>query len=602
MAATETVNSVLRSDVESIVNRWLVDYYLFLATELFKNEEYSDFCEIRDVLQSVLARPLESTDSMRLKIQVLQLLSRINDGDRLDLTFDSDDSVSPLESALMLLENISEEYNIPQQDFESVSTSLKEMIVGIFIKDNRFERAKELLNKHFPKPMVGKKAIFMGLISQKSNTHEVIEQINFQRFKAEVYAFCQRLCPFTVPFLQKAARQLIDKRQMEEDNGAVGPDEQDEPGPSSTPQINTDHKHTIIQRSRLEATYKALAAGSDKRTFTQLEEEVESEEQVRTEKEISLRLSPPHRKSVILDSERDSGSPMEGSPADQPPQTDTVPPTQAGSLSKTPRSKAPITLRNRRLYTVAQLVIEPDSQGSSQCTSASQELEAEVTTEEPEQTLDISHKRHLQSPETDSEVSIATKKRSRTAINRVNRASSSLEELSADSEEETRRSVTSESVRVRKHHNQTNSSQSRDKGNTDEFSITDYSLDSSPNLFPRHPLPRTSSTPQKDPVEEPGPSGSKWKQLFNNAKESKDTWNDEDMLFTKKSESPNKSTVSNSGQRRKWTESESQKLRDGVKRFGEGAWGKIRAHYSLDSRTNVNLKDRWRTMKKSKLV
>ncbi|CAK6967278.1 telomeric repeat binding factor a [Scomber scombrus] len=495
MAATETVNSVLRSDVESIVNRWLVDYYLFLATELFKNEEYSDFCEIRDVLQSVLARPLESTDSMRLKIQVLQLLSRINDGDRLDLTFDSDDSVSPLESALMLLENISEEYNIPQQDFESVSTSLKEMIVGIFIKDNRFERAKELLNKHFPKPMVGKKAIFMGLISQKSNTHEVIEQINFQRFKAEVYAFCQRLCPFTVPFLQKAARQLIDKRQMEEDNGAVGPDEQDEPGPSSTPQINTDHKHTIIQRSRLEATYKALAAGSDKRTFTQLEEEVESEEQVRTEKEISLRLSPPHRKSVILDSERDSGSPMEGSPADQPPQTDTVPPTQAGSLSKTPRSKAPITLRNRRLYTVAQLVIEPDSQGSSQCTSASQELEAEVTTEEPEQTLDISHKRHLQSPETDSEVSIATKKRSRTAINRVN----------------------------------------RDKGNTDEFSITDYSLDSSPNLFPRHPLPRTSSTPQKDPVEEPGPSGSKWKQLFNNAKESKDTWNDEDMLFTKKS-------------------------------------------------------------------
>lgn len=52
MAATESVNSGLRSDVESIVNRWLVDYYLFLATELFKNEEYTDFCEIRDVLQS----------------------------------------------------------------------------------------------------------------------------------------------------------------------------------------------------------------------------------------------------------------------------------------------------------------------------------------------------------------------------------------------------------------------------------------------------------------------------------------------------------------------------------------------------------------------
>lgn len=162
-----------------------------------------------------------------------------------------------------------------------------------------------------------------------------------------------------------------------------------------------------------------MVVGSAERSFTQLEEEVESEEQVRTEKEVCLRLSPPHRKSVIL--ERDSGSPMEGSPADQPRQTDTVPPTQAGSLSKTPLSKAPITMRNRRLYTVAQLVIEPDSQGSSQCTSASQELEAEVTTEEPEQTLDISHKRDLQSSETDSEVSIVTKKRFRKATNTCNR-------------------------------------------------------------------------------------------------------------------------------------------------------------------------------------
>uniref|UniRef100_A0A3Q3MRA8 Telomere repeat-binding factor dimerisation domain-containing protein n=1 Tax=Mastacembelus armatus TaxID=205130 RepID=A0A3Q3MRA8_9TELE len=82
MAATETVNNV-PTDVESIVNRWVVDYYMFVAVEFFKNARYEDFCAIRDVLNSALLLPLDSTDVMPAKIRVLQFLSRINDGENL---------------------------------------------------------------------------------------------------------------------------------------------------------------------------------------------------------------------------------------------------------------------------------------------------------------------------------------------------------------------------------------------------------------------------------------------------------------------------------------------------------------------------------------
>ena len=68
---------------------------------------------------------------------------------------------------------------------------------------------------------------------------------------------------------------------------------------------------------------------------------------------------------------------MEASPADKPAEIDADPQIQTESGSKTTPVK-----RKRQLYTVAQLVVEPDSQGSSQCTPAPAEMEPEARAEE----------------------------------------------------------------------------------------------------------------------------------------------------------------------------------------------------------------------------
>ncbi|XP_068586212.1 telomeric repeat binding factor a isoform X1 [Cebidichthys violaceus] len=598
MAAKETVVSN-RAEVEATVNRWIVDYYSFLSLELFKNEKYEEFCAIRDLIHSVLTRPLESSDVMQTKIRVLQFLSRINDGEHLDLLFESDESLTPLESALMVLENITQEYStsLPQQDFERVSTSLKEMMVGMFIKNKQFDKAKEVVNKHFPKSMVGKKAIFMGLIKKKSNVHEAIEQIDFQQFKKEMLAFCQSLCPFNVPFLHKAATQLLNKRLTEQDVNAAGPDEQDEAVPSSSPPTNTIQfapcTLTIIQRTRLEVAYKALAASSGERIFAQLEEEVEEEEQARKEA-FSRRLSPALREGTILDSEqdglfqRDSGSPMEASPADQLPQTDAVSQTESGWLSKT----SPV-LRNAHPNTVARLVMEPDSQGSSQCTTASQEQD--VRTEEPPQPPAIPDT-DSQSLEADTEVSKPMRKIPRRANKICSSHSTKSQQPASDSEEDPALCKTPVQKPRRKLASDLLSEV------PEAVCITDSTLDSSPELSP---VPRTSSTPNKDSAPDQAPSHSKWKHLYNTAKESKETWSDEESCFSSRKNTGvhNESTISNSGHRkRKWSESETNKLKEGVQKFGEGNWTTIKAYYSFNDRTNVNLKDRWRTMKKLNMI
>lgn len=644
MATKGAVNND-KTDFDSVVNRWLVDYYFLRSLDAFKEGQYQDFCGRREVLNKVLVHPVELTDAMPTKIRVLEFLSQINEGEKFDLSFESDSSVTPLESALMLLELMNQEFSIQQQDFENAHASISEMIVGIFIKNNKFDRAEKILNKHFPKPMVGKKAIFKGLINRKSKTHEVIKQINFQRFREEMLAFCQGLFKFTVPFLHKAAEQLIGERRVEQGNKTAGTDERTKPGPSSDLQGNViqsvPRKCSVIQRVRLEAAYKGLGAATENRTFAQLEEDVETEAQ--ETQNLGLLHQTDPKTGTNLDSEqeglfqRDSGSPMEASPADQPPQTDAAPETMAGSLSKIPSA-----LWGGQLYTVPRLVLEPDSQVSSQCITDSQEQGTDVRAEKPPQTLATSNKKDLQCPLPDREVDVPVRKCPRRTKRAHCRASTSAAELSADSEGNSLDSVANGETHDEELHSQSNSSctrsskkakrlssdseedplelsascktpvqkpheplagdpLSKDPDNIEDICIADSSLDSSPSL---RPVPRTSSTPHRDSAQNNNRSSSKWKRLFCEAQESKETWPDEESHFpSKKNCGSNQSTISNSGQRRKmWTERETQNLKDGVKKFGEGNWKQIRAYYSFNNRTNVNLKDRWRTMKNQNLV
>ncbi|XP_067105605.1 telomeric repeat binding factor a isoform X2 [Osmerus mordax] len=614
--------------VESVINRWIVDYYTSVALCAFRNGNYRDFCEIRDILQNLLVRPLESTDVMPRKIQIMQFLSRINDGERLDCCFESEPA-TPLESAILILNNISEDLNICQQDLEKVHKSIREMLIILCIKNKQYDKAKEALTRYFPKGMVGKKAIFMGLINKKMNKHVVLEQVTYQQFREEMVQFCESLFSESVPFLSRVAKQLIEGRKAAEQrkNTTEQVASVDLPQPPADKPDTSGPPALQLKRTQLLDAYTALAKElGEEKSFAQLENEVQKEKKQESGP-LFLCLSPSPLEGSDAEpeqddpSQRDSGSRMEAFQANEYPATEVeiAPMVQEDSLvevvpmvqeeplvevvpmvqeeplvevvptvQEVPvEEKVARTLQKRsKLHTMARLVMEPDSQMSQQEPMAS-EQEPVASEQEPVASE--------QEPVASEQEPVASEQEPPVV---------ELEELAGPSRslEDPLSSQPTCKTPTRKHRKRPASSEVDEISTESDVDVC--ALDDSSDGSPKRQAHK-SSTPQKNRTPQKGDPPLKWKKLLNHAKGIKTTWSEEDSLFNtplKDGSGDSSSSRSSGGKRRMWTTEETEWVRKGVARYGEGHWEKIKTSYPFGDRTAVNIKDRWRTMKKLKLA
>ncbi|NWS84181.1 TERF2 factor, partial [Toxostoma redivivum] len=176
---------------EKTMNGWVLQFYFHRAIEAYRSGRNRDFRQFRDIMQALLVRPLNREPEMAQMLRIMQLLSRVEEGENLDCTFDKESELTPLESAMLVLDFIREEFSVPDKTMEAVQKMVKEAAVVVCIRNKEFEKASNIVKKHMGKEARNqkKKNDWLAVIREKNPSHPKVKNFSYEDFQQSIFEF-----------------------------------------------------------------------------------------------------------------------------------------------------------------------------------------------------------------------------------------------------------------------------------------------------------------------------------------------------------------------------------------------------------------------------
>ncbi|XP_025933191.1 telomeric repeat-binding factor 2 isoform X2 [Apteryx mantelli] len=474
---------------EETVNRCVLQFYFHQAVAAYRAGRNRDFRQLRDVMQALLVRPLEKEPVVAQLLRIMQFLSRIEEGENLDCTFDKESDLTPLESAIGILELIQKEFSVSEKKMESVQKMVKEAAVIICIKNREFDKASKIIRRHMGKDPSSQKmrTELLSVIREKNSAHPAITGFSYKSFQHSVFQFVETYVDDSEPLLVTMVKKTLNSECAEEPKC-----------PAAAPEPANGVRDLAAALEPAESAKDPAGAPKPAEGARDLAAALEPAERAEDQ------AGAPELIEAAANILEESPEPMEISvpPAAAPGPTE----VSSKNSERTKRRKEvenqdseiseppEIPHKGKRLLTISKLVMEQDSQ----CSELSE------------------------SPDSSQEPVVSSASR--------------------------------------------------------------------PSVQKSHDQPVSTKNPK--------PTKARWNSSF--AEEEKDVWSEEDELFSDAASfetNSHNSTVFGS-KKQKWTIQESEWIKEGVKKFGEGRWKSICQKYPFRNRTSVMIKDRWRTMKK----
>ncbi|NWS74217.1 TERF2 factor, partial [Crotophaga sulcirostris] len=160
---------------------------------------------------ALLMRPLEKQPAVSQMLRIMQFLSRIEEGENLDCTFDKESDLTPLESAIGILELIQKEFIVAEKTMETVQKMLKETAVIVCIKNREFDKASKIVKKHMGKDLKGQKKRneLLTIIREKNCSHPLVKTFSYKSFQQSMFQFLKSYVDDSEPLLLTIMKKTL---------------------------------------------------------------------------------------------------------------------------------------------------------------------------------------------------------------------------------------------------------------------------------------------------------------------------------------------------------------------------------------------------------
>ncbi|XP_056356374.1 telomeric repeat-binding factor 2 isoform X3 [Oenanthe melanoleuca] len=218
---------------EKTMNGWVLQFYFHRAIEAYRSGRNRDFRQFRDIMQALLVRPLNREPEMAQMLRIMQLLSRVEEGENLgkrrdpppivwmpiliDCTFDKESELTPLESAMLVLDFIHEEFSVADKTMEAVQKMVKEAAVVVCIRNREFEKAADIVKKHMGKePRNQKKRNeWLAVIREKNPSHPKVKNFSYEDFQQSIFDFLKGYVDESEPALLTLLKKTLSSEHVD---------------------------------------------------------------------------------------------------------------------------------------------------------------------------------------------------------------------------------------------------------------------------------------------------------------------------------------------------------------------------------------------------
>ncbi|XP_066413349.1 telomeric repeat-binding factor 2 isoform X2 [Molothrus aeneus] len=562
---------------EKTVNRWVLQFYFHRAIEAYRSGRNRDFRQFRDIMQALLVRPLDREPDMAQMLRIMQLLSRVEEGENLDCTFDKESELTPLESAMLVLDFIREEFSVADRTMEAVQKMVKEAAIVVCIRNKEFEKASDIVKKHMGKePRNQKKNEWLAVIREKNPSHPKVKNFSYEEFQQSIFEFLRGYMDDSEPALLTLLKKTLDSEHTSKAKSSLGTSESADglrdqaaapeaparaEGPTNSPEAPA-RAEGPARAPQLAGAAEDLegAASPAKRAAgptaapEMMEEAGGSAAAVEPMEVATDPAATPEHLPAAYDVLKGTPEPMEV--AKEPA---AAPETPRVSTRESPRQPpGAVTSCGISVLREAFKILSDSGDSDALFTKLDQT--------------------DLPSPK---QLSPSVSHRTKRCREVENQASETSEPPEIPHNIKNLFSISNLIVEL-----DGSSSKSSECPDSSQEHVVSSASKPAPKL-PDEPLSAQSEKSFQG----------RWNSSCGT--EEKDSWSDEDELFANAASLEKNKASNNSGSKKqKWTMEESEWIKEGVKKYGEGRWKTICLKFPFRNRTSVMIKDRWRTMKK----